>query len=99
VRTLWDKIIKFIETIFETKFPVSDTEKYFGIQNPLNSNLINIFNYIFLNVRSFIWNDKRLGKPCSVIDFLLYLRGQVQLEMATKLHKTKDFILELYEHL
>ena len=61
--------------------------------------MIDSINFIFLAARTFVWREKRLGKPCFLCDFLPYLRELVQLEKATQIFKIKPFLSELFEML
>ena len=71
---------------------MSNKEIFFGIDNPYKIPEIDAINFIILVAKSFIWNEKRLGRPCTLHDFLEYLREQILLETASKLFKKKTFL-------
>ena len=99
IQVFWEKVMKFIESILDIRFPVTDKEIFFGIPNPLDTPDIDMINYIFLIAKTFIWSDKRLGRPCHVHDFILYLREQILIETSSKLFKVKPFLTQLAEQL
>ena len=99
IKPFWDKVISFIKTILETDFPINDKDIYFGIPNPLDISIIDAINYVILNAKVFIWKEKRIGKPCFLVDFLLFFREQVLVEMSTRISKVKPFLSYLLEQL
>ena len=94
IKPFWGRVFNFIKSSFETDFPISDIELYFGIQNTLSVIVIDCINYILLNAKVFVWKEKRFGKPCNFFDFLPYLRENVLVEMSTKT-VAKPFLTEL----
>ena len=97
IQPFWEKITLFIKNILNVRFPLTDTEKYFGIPNPQNLEVLDAINYIFLACKVFIWKEKRLGKPCALFDFLPFLREQLLIEAATKTFRKKAFVQELID--
>ena len=97
INDFWVKVCKYIHACLEVNFPISDREKYFGIDNPLGVTTIDSINFILLVARTFIWNEKRWGKPCHLSDFLPYLRDKLDIELSTKQYKIKPFLNELSE--
>ena len=78
---------------------MSQTEIFFGIDNPIDTIEIDAMNYIFLVAKTFIWKDKRLGKPCTMHDFLEYLHEQILIETSSKTFKIRPFLIYLSERL
>ena len=99
IKSFWDKLFTFIKTIFGFHFPISPTDIYFGLRNPLNLSTIDSINFIFLTAKTYIWSEKRWGKPCMLTEFLPYLKEKVLIEDSTKLFKSKPFVKELLEQL
>ena len=99
IQPFWIKIQNFIKNIFEVNFPISDAQKYFGIENPSDDKVIDSINFIILAAKTFVWREKRLGKPCYIYDFLPYLTELLLLDNATQLFKRKPFISDLLEML
>ena len=67
--------------------------------NSLDDVVLNSINYILLIARTFIWTEKRLGKPCAMHDFLIYWREQLLIETSSKLFKIKQFHIQLLEQI
>ena len=86
-----------IKVTLEVSFPISDKEKFFGIENVQNEPTIDAINYILLTAKVFIWREKRWGKPCTLHDYLPYLREQILLDAATQTLKKKPFLMDLLD--
>ena len=99
VQPFWEKIFKYIKDILGISFPISETEAFFGIINDSNDPIIDSINYIFLLAKTFIWKEKRLGKPCTLHEFSIYLHEQLLIEMSSKLFKQKPFYVQLFEQI
>ena len=99
IKPFWDKIKNFIKSVLDIEIPFSEQDIFFGIPNPFDIPEIDIISYVFLVAKTFIWSDKRLGRPCTMHDFIPYLREQVLIETSTKLFKVKPFIVQLSERL
>ena len=97
IRPFWDQVLIFIKNTLETDFPISVKERYFGIFNPLDDNVICSINYMLLVARTFIWIKKRFKKQCHLIDFITYLKEQLMLENATQVFKLRPFVEELLQ--
>ena len=99
IKPFWDKIFVFMKATLDVSFPISESEIFFGLLNPLDDTVLNSINYILLIAKTFIWKEKRLGKPCTMHDFLIYLREQLLIETSSKLFKTKQFHIQLLEQI
>ena len=97
IQPFWGKILNFIKVTLEVSFPISDKEKFFGIENAQNESTIDAINYILLTAKVFIWREKRWGKPCTLHDYLPYLREQILLDAATQTLKKKPFLMDLLD--
>ena len=95
LQPFWQKIGSFIKSTLDVEFPLSESELFFGVSNPLEDITLNSINFIILCAKAFIWNEKRWGKPCYLYDFLPYLREQLLIESSTKMFKTKIFVTDL----
>ena len=97
IRPFWQKIFDFMKTTLKGSFPITDFELFFGIKNELNDLMIDYINFILLTAKVFIWKEKRWGRPCTMHDFLPFLREQLLIENSTCMFKKKPFCIELLE--
>ena len=91
--------MNFVKTNLEVSFPVSNREIFFGIENSYNSPEIDAINYIILVAKAYTWNEKRLGRPCNMHDYIKYLHEQILVETSTTIYKKKSFLSLLCEQL
>ncbi len=96
INPFWQKIFNFIKITLGVSFPISDLELFFGIKNHFEDITIDSINFILLTAKVYIWKEKRWGMPCTMCDYLPFLREQLLIENSTQLFKRKMFLANFW---
>jgi hypothetical protein len=101
---LWEAIQTWWKTNFDFKIDISVLEIIFGLPNENNDKTINLYNYIILYAKYYIYVTKKKGKPLFIFDFLLTIKKELtykkeRLAELNQTHKFNDIWGELYNYL
>jgi hypothetical protein len=101
---LWNTIQLWWKSVFSFTIMLSPLEIIFGIPNENNDNSINLYNYVILYTKYYIYITKKQEKELLMYNLLLLIKKELTLKHTTysekqQLHKFNKFWGELYNNL
>ena len=102
--TLWESIQTWWKTNFQFKIDISVLEIIFGLPNENNEKTINLYNYIILYAKYYIYITKKKGKQLHMYEFLLTIKKELTYKKnrLAELNQTNKFNTiwgELYNYI
>jgi hypothetical protein len=85
--TLWNAIQLWWKAIFQFSIKLSVLEIIFGIPNENKDNTINIYNYVILHAKYYIYISKKQQKELYMYNLLLLLKKELKLKRINSIEK------------
>jgi hypothetical protein len=100
--SLWNTFQLWWKSVFHFSIMLSALEIIFGIPNENNDNSINVYNYVILYTKYYIYITQKIQKELYMYNLLLLIKKQLKLKRITytekqQLHKYNRLWGELYD--
>jgi hypothetical protein len=101
---LWNTLQLWWKSVFSFTIMLSPLEIIFGIPNENNDNSINLYNYVILYTKFYIYITKKQEKELLMYNLLLLIKKELKLKCTTysekqQTHKFNKIWGELYNNL
>jgi tRNA U34 5-carboxymethylaminomethyl modifying enzyme MnmG/GidA len=84
---MWKAIQTWWKTIFHFSIELSILEILFGIPNENKDNAINIYNYVILHAKYYIYISKKQEKDINMYNLLLLIKKELRLKRISSIEK------------